>query len=292
MIAPTVPIERVHAVEGPVFHPCPPNPDCPHCRATAPGTVPTLDWSFLDAVFCISLKTRDDRVAQAAEEFHRAGLCRHVLFYRPTKHPQKGIIGSWESHRAVAQAGLARGAKQVLVFEDDVLFTRDVRRRDLDNIRRGLDGLPPDWMIFHLGHWPLRAWPVARHVLKTSSACAHAYIASERLMAWLDARPWGSPDTPMRAIVGKALDAAFAALPGTYALFPMIAIQRVSASDNFNMRGKPIRKPKHLITRTRYRETLLSRLMRPAELIVVALSPLFYAADRWRRWRRGQVAAQ
>jgi hypothetical protein len=283
MTAPTVAIEAVHSVDGPVFHPCPPDPDCRHCNDS---TAASLDWSFIDAAYCISLKTRDDRVAEAAEEFHRSGLCRRVLFYRPTKHPQKGIIGSWESHRAVAQAGLARNAERVLVFEDDVLFTRRLTARNLEKIRNGIARLPDDWMLFHLGHWPLRAWPIARNVLKTSSACAHAYIASARLMRWLDERPWGSPDIAMRPIVGKALDAAFAALPSTYALFPMIAIQRVSASDNFNMRGKPIRKPKHLVTRTRYREPLLSGLMRPAEAIVVALSPIFYMADVWRRWRR------
>jgi hypothetical protein len=284
MSAPTVDIADVHALEGPVFHPCPADPNCPYC---APGTGPSaLDWSFVDAAYCISLKTRDDRVAQAAEEFHRAGLCRKVLFFRPTKHPQKGIIGSWESHRAVAREGLARGAHRVLIFEDDVQFTRRLRPRDLDRIRTGLERLPADWMLFHLGHWPLRAWPVSRNVLKTSSACAHAYVASERLLRWLDAHGWGSPGVPMRPIVGKALDAAYAALPGTYALFPMLAIQRVSASDNFNMRGKPIRKAKHLVTRTRYREALLSRLMRPVEFVIVMLSPLFYAAHRWRSWRR------
>jgi hypothetical protein len=282
-----VAISDLQSVEGPVFHPCPEDESCPHCGSRAPtADRPELDWSFLDAVYCISLKSRDDRVAQAAEEFHRAGLCRSVIFYRPAKHPEKGIIGSWESHRTVARAGLAQGARRVLIFEDDVLFTRQVRPRDLDSIRNGLDRLPDDWMLFHLGHWPLRAWPVGRNVLRTSSACAHAYVASERLMRWLDDHPWGSPDIATRPIVGKALDAAYAALPSTYALFPMIAIQRVSTSDNFNMRGKPIKKPKHLVTRTRYRETILSRSMRPAELIAVALSPVFFAADCWRRWRR------
>jgi GR25 family glycosyltransferase involved in LPS biosynthesis len=278
--------DDVQSTEGPVFHPCPVDPDCPHCGNNAGAAATALDWSFIDAAYCISLKTREDRVAQSAAEFHRSGLCRHTLFYRPTKHPLKGIIGSWESHRAVAQAGIARGAKRILVFEDDVLFTRQVTARDLADIRTALDGLPSDWQLFHLGHWPLRAWPVARKVLKTSSACAHAYVASARLMQWLDARPWGTPGIAMRPIVGKALDAAFAALPGTYALFPMIAIQRVSRSDNFNLRGKPIKKAKHLVTRTRYRESLLSGSMRPAEVIVVGLSPMFYLIDRWRRWIR------
>ncbi len=289
-LAPTVPYDAIHSLDGPVFHACPPDPTCAYCGdAAGTTTEELLDWSFLDGVYCISLKTREDRVIQSAEEFHKTGLCSKVLFYRPTKHPEKGIIGSWESHRALASTGHQNGSDRILVFEDDVLFTRPLTRRDLDNIRKGLDALPDDWNLFHLGHWPLRAYPVSRRVLRTSSACAHAYIASARLMRWLDACPWGSPDIAMRPIVGKALDAAFAALPGTYALFPMIAIQRVSPSDNFNFRGKPIKKLKHLVTRTRYRESLLSGLMRPMECLIVLMSPVFFLTELWRRRRGGQA---
>ena len=67
-----------------VWHPCPTDPACPHCGGAAPGTAAALDWSFLDAAYCISLKIRDDRAAQAAAEFHKVGLCQRVLFYRPT----------------------------------------------------------------------------------------------------------------------------------------------------------------------------------------------------------------
>jgi hypothetical protein len=142
-------------------------------------------------------------------------------------------------------------------------------------------------MIFYLGHWPVWAYPVGHNVLRTGSACAHAYIVSPRLLRWLDAHPWGSPGVKKLRLVGKALDSAFAELPGTYALFPMIATQSVSKSDNFNFtpKTKDKRKLKHLVTHSRHRELLLSKLMRPAEMIVVTLSPFFYIARMTRRWR-------
>jgi hypothetical protein len=76
-------------------------------------------------------------------------------------------------------------------------------------------------------------------------------------------------------------------LPGTYALFPMIATQSVSRSDNFAVNHKKNTRLKHLITHSRYREWLLSKLMRPFEALVVLLSPLFFITQmstRFRNW--------
>ena len=58
----------------------------------------------------------------------------------------------------------------------------------------------------------------------------------------------------------------------------MIAIQRVGRSDNFVPKKKKRWRPRHLVTRSGYREVLLSKLMRPAEALVVLLSPGFQLA--------------
>lgn len=143
-------------VTGPSWHGCPPKPGCPHC--SDPAAPAALDWSFLDAVYCISLKTRDDRALRVAEEFHRTGLCRHVRFFRPDKHPKKGIIGSWESHRQCSIDALERGCKAALVFEDDVQFVRRITPTRLRELALTLERLPADWRILYLGHWPVAAW--------------------------------------------------------------------------------------------------------------------------------------
>ena len=267
----------------PVYQPCPADPSCPYCNGSI-QTGDVLDWSFLDAAFCISLKTRDDRFAQAAAEFHKVGLCQRVVFYRPDKHPKSGFIGGWAAHRAVAMDALERGCQRTLICEDDVLFTRRIRPATLGAIERALGALPPNWMIFFLGHWPLAAYFVRHNVLRTSSGCSHAYIASPRLLRWLRDHPWGSPGVQFSRIAGKGVDSAYAKLPEAYALFPMLAIQRVSRSDNFDNLSPPKkkkkRKLKHLITRSAYRELLLSKLMRPFEIIVALLSPAFYLMGR------------
>lgn len=260
-----------------VFHPCPYDPSCPYCNGTIEEDR-ALDWSYLDGAYCISLKSREDRAANVAAEFHRVGLCRKVTFYRPVKHPVKGIIGSWESHRAVGEHARERRFDRTLIMEDDVLFNNSLRPSKMRSISRAMAGLPRDWMIFFLGHWPVWAFPVRHNVLRTASACAHAYVVSPRMLNWLHDHPWGTPGVAKLRLIGKALDSAYAKLPGTYALFPMIAIQGVSKSDNFNFssRKKPRRKLKHFVTHSRHRELLLSKLMRPAEFIVVSLSPVFF----------------
>jgi GR25 family glycosyltransferase involved in LPS biosynthesis len=267
----------------PVCQLCPTDPACPYCNGSIDQTGGALDWSFLDAVYCISLKSRDDRMAEAAAEFHKVGLCRRVTFYRSDKHPKSGFIGGWTAHRAVAMAALERGCARTLICEDDVLFTRRVRPATLRAIERALRSLPPDWMIFFLGHWPLAAYFVRHNVLRTSSGCSHAYIASPRLLRWLRDHPWGSPGIEFSRIAGKGVDSAYAKLPATYALFPMLAIQRVSMSDNFDdpsvRKSRRKKRLKHLVTRSEHRELLLSKLMRPFEIVVALLSPAFFLAE-------------
>ena len=281
----------------PVFHGCLPDPSCPYCNGADGQAGELLDWSFVDAVYCISLRVRDDRMKTASAEFHKVGLCRQVVFYRPEKHPVKGLFGSWESHRLVCQTALAQGAKRALIFEDDVQFMRRIRPRTLRAIRLALDGLPANWNVFYLGHWPITAWFVRHNVLRTSSLCAHAYIVSPRLMQWLSERPWGAPGVEKRRIFGKGLDNAFAALGDTYAYFPMIAGQSGAKSDNFNFltpdkpgKTRKQRKLKHLITHSRYREVLLSRLMRSGEMVTALLSPVYYLSARIQGLRSRKVA--
>jgi hypothetical protein len=163
----------LHQCDVPVFHVCPVDPACPYCNGSTYGeSAGAFDWSFLDGTYCISLKSRPDRVASAAAEFHRLGLCRHVLFYRPSKDPERPKRGIWESHRAVAEHARQRGFETTLILEDDVLFSRRLQPQKVRAIARALNTLPPDWMVFFLGHWPFWAYFAGPNMLRTGSACA------------------------------------------------------------------------------------------------------------------------
>jgi hypothetical protein len=277
------PVAAPAGIPAAPFHPCPIDADCPFCA----GRAASPDWSFAELVVCISLREREDRLREAAAEFHRTGLCRRVLFYRPTRHPTSTRTGIWESHRAVALEALARGARTALVFEDDVLFVRDPDARRLRRLAACVRALPPDWTILYLGHLPLKGWLVAPRLMRAFSGCAHAYLASERALRFLAAHPYGAAKPPMLRLAGGGIDAAFAALPQAFAWFPMLAIQRAGRSDNMTWRpDRRMRRLKHLFTRTRHREWMLSAGMRPAEIVVACLSPLFWSLDRLGRGLR------
>ncbi len=256
------------------FHPCPTDPSCPYCGTTSPAA--DADWSFLDRVYCISLQSREDRAQAAAQELHRAGLCRQALFYRPIKHPTRPVTGIWESHRAVALHARADGCSRVLVLEDDAHFLGRVDGRTTRRVARALASLPPDWTIFYLGEMTRWAYPVGWGVLRISATAAHAYIASTRLLDWLADHPYGSPGVRRVKVAGKGIDSAFALLPRTYALFPMIAVQSASPSDHFadGKQKTEVRKLKHLFSHSRHRERLLALVMRPMQVVMLAFFPV------------------
>lgn len=259
---------------GAYFHECPIDPGCAFC-VDRERTERANAWSFIDAAYCISLQEREDRARTVMTEMHRVGLCRKVRFYRPRRHDGHPWVGIWYSHRDVARHALAEGATNALILEDDVRFSRFVGPRRIRAVARAFRRLPTDWRVFYLGHWPLRARFVRRDTIATTSACTHAYVAGRPMLTWL------SESTPQRvslshrwaSVVGRGLDAAFAQLPGTYAYFPMLAVQSTSPSDHVRPKNRGrVRHLRHLLTRTRARDYLMSTLMRPNELLVFARS--------------------
>ncbi len=224
-------------------------------------------WPGIDAAYCISLRSRPERAAAARAELARVGLLPITTFYRPVRHPRRPVQGIWESHRAVARHALERGLRQVLILEDDVAFRR---APDPGRLARQLDLLPPGWRILFLGHWPFRVRFLTRDLLRVESACAHAYIANEPLLQWLDATPFGAPGVELRKGAGKGIDSAYSMLPGCYAVFPMLAVQGDSPSDHFaHLRAKNAGKLHHRLMRALPVERFYGAGMRGAEAFAV-----------------------
>jgi hypothetical protein len=280
----------------PRFESCPEDPDCRFCRPATPEDAGRVaGWAFLDAVYCISLQSRDDRAREAAAELHRVGLCRRVVFYRPVKElgsPKRNI---WTSHQMVARHALERGARTALVLEDDVVFAPDLGSDTIREIRDAMGTLPSDWMIFYLGHWPVGAYFKSRRTLRSVSLCTHAYVASERLLQWLSTHPYRSRKREEVTVDfffgGYGIDSAFSALGGTYAFFPMVAIQSDSPNDH--------QKSEHetgKITFSKLKEALrvylLVRHMKTAERVAVVLSPFAYLAHLVRSIRRRRAPSR
>jgi hypothetical protein len=260
------------------FHRCPRDPSCRYCGSgDAPAADETFDWSFLDAAYCISLQSRDDRATQAAEEFHRVGLCRHVIFCRPVKEDRTPKKNIWRSHRFVAQHARSTRGRRVLILEDDVIFDPRLAPATVREVGDAVARLPEGWMGLFLGHWPIWSYATDRRIVRTSSLCTHAYIASGRLLLWIrrshcriETEPTGSLGERLR---GRGIDAAFSTLPRMYAFHPMIAFQRRSENDHVRRGYQPGERSVYATIKNS-REYLVTRHMRAAEVVALALSPL------------------
>lgn len=203
-------------------------------------------FSAFDSIRIISLPDRRDRRAEISREFSRIGLKVGVppvrLFdaIRPAGangFPSVGAHGCYLSHLQVLREAIADGTRHLMVFEDDALFTKEVRHADklLDLCKSD------DWDFLYPGHVMLTAKPGPLQWIAKDDwlMCTHAYAVNRRVMqplvTYLEeclARPVDHPDGgPMH------LDAAYNHFMQnhpevrTYRSSRSLVIQRSSRSD-------------------------------------------------------------
>ena len=106
-------------------------------------------WDFFDRIYCISLEEREDRRQAAAVSFAKVGLTGKVEFVLVKPHPSNIEQGMYESHMTCLRKGLEAGAKNIVVFEDDVIFDRF----DAEHFNQCIQFLQenPNWKVLLLG---------------------------------------------------------------------------------------------------------------------------------------------
>jgi hypothetical protein len=180
-------------------------------------------WDFFDRLYCVSLRERDDRRRSALREFANVGLADRVEFVLGEHHPHNMEQGVYESHMMCLRKGLEAGAKNIVVFEDDVEFDRF----DPERLRSCTDwlGQHPEWKVLLLG-------ALIRSSRKTANPCvqkvryqslSHAYALNRHYAEALAYQPWQGivNDTLFRPLTDDV-----------YAIYPMCAFQKSVASDN------------------------------------------------------------
>jgi len=184
----------------------------------------TNGWDFFDRLYCVSLKEREDRRASALKEFSKVGLADRVEFELGEHHPYDMEQGVYESHMICLRKGLEAGAKNIVVFEDDVEFDRF----DPERLRSCIEFLSqhPEWKVLLLG-------ALIRSSHKTTNPCVqkvryqsltHAYALNRHYAETLAYEPWQGivNDTLFRPLTDDV-----------YAIYPMCAFQKYFTSDNY-----------------------------------------------------------
>lgn len=186
-------------------------------------TTPVDNWAFFDKIYCISLDSRSDRRERARKQFAEVGLSPRVEFVIVAKNlenPEKGIF---QSHMLCLNKGLSANARNIMIFEDDILFQRfDVQA--LHEACRNLDA-GTSWNAFFLGCITdaSRKTPHKNLVKITYRCLAHAYVLHQPFAAGIAHNIWnGIPfDELLRQYNNEF-----------YALHPMCAFQGSASSDN------------------------------------------------------------
>lgn len=181
-------------------------------------------WEGIDKIYCISLASRVDRQKEARTQFAGVGLAGRVEFVLVEKHPENCEQGIYESHQLCLRKGLSSGAERILVFEDDIIFDRVVPER-IAGITAFLDA-QKNWHMLLLGGLVSRSkatdYPSIRRVRYRS--LTHGYVVHRRLAEDIVRQPWKK--VPYDDFLKNLKD------PETYALYPSIAFQSDSRSDN------------------------------------------------------------
>lgn len=192
--------------------------------------------STFDAVFCINLKRRTDRRAQAEAEFAKHNI--HVEWIpgvdgRELNLPhmissdglpvQKGDIGCCLSHAKAAKLAKINQLNSYLVFEDDCII-----RDDFNNLFSAyISQVPDDWHMIYLGgsHNGTKYFVQSNVVRATNIFTTHAVAFKHTIYDSL-IEIWEKRN--------EKVDIALATLQtkfNTYAFEPFLVGQRASWSD-------------------------------------------------------------
>ena len=181
-------------------------------------------WDFFDRLYCISLQEREDRRKSALKEFSKVGLIDRVEFVLGERHPYDMEQGVYESHMVCLREGLEAGAKNIVIFEDDVEFDRF----DPERLRSCTEFLRqhPEWKVLLLGALIRSSRETDNPFIQKVryQSLTHAYVLNRHYAETLAYEPWQGivNDTLFRPLTDDV-----------YAIYPMCAFQKKMTSDNY-----------------------------------------------------------
>lgn len=140
-------------------------------------------FGFFDAIYCINLEESSERWQSVLGQFQQAGIAPRVRRFPAVHTPRNHHVGCGLSHRAIVEEAARLGLKNVLVFEDDVILTRDV----LPNLQIALREIHAhEWDLLYLGacRWEHK-FPMAEGCTRLERAgpvtCLHAIAYNESI---------------------------------------------------------------------------------------------------------------
>jgi len=149
-------------------------------------------FDFFDKIYCVNLPKSKDRWIAISKEFEKVGIINRVeriwatppcdnLKVSSMKRNPAAEIGVGLSHLKVIAHGLASNAKNILIFEDDIIFIENYNNK----LTAAINELPLNWDLLYIGGTPLgNLTKISNNLAKISNGFmgAYAYCLSKKAM--------------------------------------------------------------------------------------------------------------
>jgi glycosyl transferase family 25 len=180
----------------------------------------------IDAVFVLSVKTFADRIAHVTDELGRFGIPFEFIFdfdaveldaetiathfVAGSSPPMKKQASLTLKHAQAWRLACARGARRIMVFEDDVVLFPQFPAR-LAAAMRAANALPAGWLVFLGGAdakvpdaFFLHSGPLVPQPSTTAEGYVTDLEACRRRLAWLAANKVGLPADQLITHIDRA----------------------------------------------------------------------------------------
>jgi hypothetical protein len=108
-------------------------------------------FAYFDDIVCINMETRPERRAYAQSVFDEHNI--PARFFTAKKHLKGGKYGCFDSHIQVVKEAYDSGKETLLVFEDDLLPTKEYTQENVENAVQFMKN-ETCWDIFYFGYMP------------------------------------------------------------------------------------------------------------------------------------------
>jgi len=116
-----------------------------------------INFNYFDKIFCVNMKHRTDRWELSKKEFEKVGILERVERFDAVADSENPKKGFYESHMRIVKLAYEQKLNNVLIFEDDVAFYKNMCT---DKLNKSLDALTKsDWEFYYMGGCERRIRP-------------------------------------------------------------------------------------------------------------------------------------
>lgn len=181
--------------------------------------------------FCINLDRRLDRWQDVTKEFDKFGITNVTRWsafdgstINDSQYMRRGEIGCTRSHSSLMQHCLDNNIDEVLIFEDDVVFSPFV----IDLFNQSFKDIPNDWQMIYLGgnHYHGGLISIKNNIYRmTHTYAMHGYIIRTPAMEWM------VENCKDERYISDVYAAQYHAIAPCYTFLPVLAFQKADYSD-------------------------------------------------------------